>query len=685
MNEESENIKDVEILLVEDSETDRMLAVEALRHSRVGNNVHCVSDGEQAMQFLRQQAPYKNAPTPDLILLDLNLPKKDGREVLSEIKSDDYLKFIPVVVLTTSKAREDIVGAYDEHANCYITKPIDFDQFGRVIRELENFWFKVVTLPAQLPEARPHMGSRAGVNENLIRSAAGKKREYRALILEDSPTDTLLIKAALAESSQVKFTTAEAVRTSVAEEMLVNGDFDVVIADLGLPDSQGLDTVRRLNGAAGGVPIVVLTMLDDEKIGLDALREGATDYVVKGEINGRLLARTIRYAIDRNKIEDQLRHAQRMESIGVLAGGIAHDFNNLMMIVRGNAEVQQRLGDDSAILRKTSKQILDASDRATTLTRQLLAFSRRERVQLVHVDFNVVLKEFTKMVSRLLGPTIKLELDLTSDALPVLMDPGLMEQVIMNFAVNGRDAMDGRGVLKITTSRILIDATSRYGVPPDGLGEYICMSVKDEGRGISAVDLPHIFEPFYTTKEVGKGTGLGLSTAFGIIQQHRGVLDVQSEAGDGAVFSIVLPLRAEVNRHETTATTEIPHAKGETILVVDDEKMVRELTVMFLEMNGFKVIEATTGAEVQNRWDALKDEIDLVLTDVIMPEGVSGHELGQWIHHRRPEMKIIYCSGFSRNHINRDYKLKEGDNFLTKPFSLDSLISIVHRNLSGEA
>lgn len=684
MSEELNRSKEVEILLVEDSETDRMLAVEALRQSRIGNNVHCVEDGEKAMLYLRQQSPYENVPTPDLILLDLNLPRKDGREVLSEIKSDEYLKFIPVIVLTTSKAREDIAGAYEEHANCYITKPLDFDQFGRVLRELESFWFKVVTLPAQSPTMRPHMGSRAGVNEKIVKSAQGKIREYRALILEDSPTDALLIKAALAESSQVKFTTREAIRTGMAETMLGEEDFDVVIADLGLPDSQGLDTVTRLHKVAGGVPIVVLTMLDDEKMGLDALREGATDYVVKGEINGRLLARTIHYAIDRRKIEDQLRHAQRMESIGVLAGGIAHDFNNLMMIVRGNAEVQQRLGDGSAILKKTSKQILDAADRATVLTRQLLAFSRRERVHLIQVDFNEVLKEFAKMVGRLLGPTIDLGIELTSDSLPVLMDPGLMEQVIMNFAVNGRDAMDGRGVLKIRTQRIQIDATSRYGVPPDGVGEYMCMTVEDEGKGISAENLPHIFEPFYTTKEVGKGTGLGLSTAFGIVQQHRGVLDVQSEEGKGTVFSVVLPLRAEVDQDEATSAAETPQAKGETILVVDDEKMVRELTVMFLEMNGFKVIEANTGADVQNRWDELQDEVDLVLTDVIMPEGVSGHELGQWIHQRKPEMKIIYCSGFSRNHINRDYKLKEGDNFLTKPFSLDSLINIVHRNLSGE-
>ncbi len=685
MNTQPEPRK-AQILLVEDSATDRMLAMEALRDSRISNTVHCVTDGEEAMQFLRNEGRFAKAPTPDLILLDLDLPKKNGREVLVEIKADEILRYIPVVVLSTSKAEEDIAGAYGVHANCYITKPLDFDQFSRVVTSLEDFWFEIVTLPSSL---RPEPTFVSQVEET-VEDVIPKRQQtnesvtmYRTLLLENSASDRLLIKSALSESRMSAFEITEIDRVETAEQELERTRFDVIISDLGLPDSEGLETVRRLMKSAAGTPIVVLTMMDNEENGTRAVQEGAADYVVKGRMDGRLLARTIRFAVERSRIEEQMRHAQRMESLGVLAGGIAHDFNNLLMVVRGNAELQRRLELDNPQIDWTSSQILAAADRASTLTRQLLAFGRRERIHLSTIDLNETVSEFIKMIERLLGPTIKLQMDLTDEELSISADASLLEQVIMNLSVNARDAMPDGGVLRIETLVVDIKADRARGVPPGGAGAYAQLKVSDQGSGMSPDLLGRIFEPFFTTKTMEKGTGLGLSTSFGIARQHRGTIEVDSELGKGSEFTVLIPLSSESTQEADFTDTSMPTGNGETILVVDDEHMVRELTVSFLEMHGYRVQQADSGADVIRRWEELEPQVDLVLTDLIMPEGVSGRDLGTWLYEHKPELKVIYCSGFSRPHLNRKFRLREGVNFLSKPYSVGQLLTLVYNVLNS--
>lgn len=677
------NPRKIEILLVEDSETDRMLAREVLRESRVANHVHWVEDGEEAMKFLRQEGQYDQAPSPDLILLDLNLPKKDGREVLTEIKTDELFRYIPVVVLTTSQANEDILGAYGVHANCYITKPLDFNQFGHVIQTLENFWFEVVTLPHAADAPVPPQV----LTENTsfsVPSVAKLETEkvIRVLVIEDSPSDQLLIEAALGESPRVVFEPTCVKRMADAKRALESGNFEVIVTDLGLPDSQGVDSVQSIVKLAAGIPVVVLTALDSDEVGLQALQYGAADYVVKGEMSGRTLTRTIRYAVDRSRIEDQMRHAQRMESLGVLAGGIAHDFNNLLMVIKGNSELQQRLKIDSPKLDKISHQISSAADRAATLTRQLLGFSRRERVHLSNLDFNAMLTEFSRMIQRLIGPTIEFELKLTDEPTTVSGDPGLLEQVILNLVINSRDAMPEGGELTIQTAYVDIQADRGEGVPPAGPGRYLSMLVTDTGTGMSSTIQDRIFEPFFTTKGLGKGTGLGLSTAFGIVQQHRGTIEVRSKVGAGTEFRVLLPAVDAQKDTNSDLVNAAPAGNGEVVLVVDDEELVLELCASFLEMHGYTAIKASSGAEVIDRWPELKDKVDLVLTDLIMPQGVSGHDLGTWLYEQNPDLKIVYCSGFSQANIRRRFKLREGTNFLSKPFSADSLLNTVHQILA---
>lgn len=683
MNDYAFSPKSIDILLVEDSATDRLIAVETLRASRMNNALHCVGDGEEAMAFLRREGKYKDAPRPDLILLDLNLPRKDGREVLAEVKSDEYLRLIPVVVLTTSKADEDVLEAYGLHANCYVTKPLDFERFTQIAKQLENFWFEVVTLPpqaalAQLARSRP---SAVVPSQPLF----GADRSYRVLIVEDSPSDTLLIEDALAESKLVRFESTRAARLVEAETLLAKNSFDVIVTDLGLPDSQGVETLAQLRRVAGVTPIIVLTMMDDEATGLDLLHKGAMDYIVKGQISARALSRSIRYALDRSNIEIQLRHAQKMESLGTLAGGVAHDFNNLLTIIRGNAQLQQHDGLSPESTKNAATQILAATDRAAALTRQLLAFSRRQMLSLSPLDLNTVVGDFTKMLRRLLGPTIQMELQLAAEPLEIAADAGMIEQVVMNLAINARDAMPAGGRLTVKTESRTITAEAPSFRMPVGPGDYVCLCIADTGTGISPNDLDRIFEPFYTTKEFGQGTGLGLATVHGIVEQHRGTVQVRSTVGVGTQFTILLPRGKPHAVKQVEAPAQLTQNGGETILLVDDEDGIREIAKMMLQMKGYTVIDKRSGAEALADWSKHQADVDLLITDMLMPEGISGSELGRVLTESKPGLKVVYCSGYSTGFGNKQnplsVKLEEGVNFLPKPYCMEQLLTIIRRRL----
>ena len=299
----NDKLRAVEILLVEDSPTDRLIAVEALDQAMIVNNLHIVEDGVEAMAFLRREGTYAATARPDLILLDLNLPRKDGREVLIEIKNDQVLKFIPVVVLTTSDTEEDVISSYGHHANSFIKKPIDFPRFAEIIRSIGDYWFQIVALP---PEEAVRRAARADRPRPPV-PPVGVGRTLRVLLVEDDPTSVLLVRELLRDSTMAD---CEIESVSRLQDLRNRPDletFDVVLTDLGLPDSQGIETYRHVRSCVAGRPVIVLTGLDDEATGLDALRQGAQDYLVKGELTGRALARAVRYAVDKTSIEAQLR------------------------------------------------------------------------------------------------------------------------------------------------------------------------------------------------------------------------------------------------------------------------------------------------------------------------------------------------------------------------------------------
>lgn len=384
------------------------------------------------------------------------------------------------------------------------------------------------------------------------------------------------------------------------------------------------------------------------------------------------------------QLEAQLRQAQRLEAVGRLAGGIAHDFNNLLSVISGYTElIRDSLRPDdpnSAMM----DEVQHAGERAAELTRQLLAFSRQQVLQTRVVNLNELVTSLTTMLGRVLGEDIDLRLKLHRRPLLTRADPGMLEQVLMNLVVNARDAMPTGGRLTIETSERQLTGEPGTAPPEASPGRYACVSVTDTGTGIPQQHLARIFEPFYTTKDPGRGTGLGLATAFGIVKQHGGWLTVDSQEGRGARFDVLL----RSTEDDESEAHELPAARtarggGETILVVEDEVTVRQLTRRILEQGGYSVLEASDAVEALRVWDKHQGSIDVLITDVVMPGGVDGHELAERLYLRNPNLRVILTSGYSPDFAGRELSLRPGQAFVQKPASPRLLLDSVRRCLDG--
>ena len=388
---------------------------------------------------------------------------------------------------------------------------------------------------------------------------------------------------------------------------------------------------------------------------------------------------------EQRHLEEQLRQSQKMDAIGQLAGGVAHDFNNLLMVIQGNASLALMAELPAAEVRAIFQDIVAATERAAALTGQLLAFSRRQPMQPRDLEINAIVDEASRMLGRLIGEDITLHTQLTAEATPVHADTAMIEQVILNLAVNARDAMPQGGQLTLRTRVVPPqDLPAKLASNVDG-EEFIRVDVADTGRGIPPDCLPHIFEPFFTTKEVGKGTGLGLATAFGIAQQHGGLLTVESESGQGSTFSLFLPRRAPAAGAPQTATpsAEANRQGSETMLIVEVDATVRAVVVHVLKQNGYRIYEALNGQTAIELWEKCGSETDLLITDMVMPGGVTGHELAQQLLAKRPSLKVIYTSGYSAEVFRGDFVLPPGVDFLRKPYRAEELLATIRAALDG--
>ena len=382
---------------------------------------------------------------------------------------------------------------------------------------------------------------------------------------------------------------------------------------------------------------------------------------------------------EKRVLEDQFRQAQKMEAVGRLAGGVAHDFNNLLMVISGYTEVMLENLDRQTGLYSKAEAIQQAAERATTLTRQLLAFSRKQLLELKVVDVNTIIRDMERLLTPLIGETIELVTRLDSSLGRTRADAGQLEQVLMNLVVNAKDAMPDGGKITIQTSNMELDSSHRREHTYIQPGPYVMLSVSDTGCGMDKETQARIFEPFFTTKEKGKGTGLGLSTVYGIVKQSGGYIFAQSEVGQGTTLRIFLPRVAD--KAEIVATARHPREEtrgSETVLLVEDEESVRQLVRETLESRGYTVLEAEDG-EKALAIAGQKDGLQLMITDVVMP-GINGQELAKEIAKSHPKTKVLFLSGYAEDTIRQD-ALEPGTAFLQKPFTLQTLLKKVREVL----
>jgi len=381
--------------------------------------------------------------------------------------------------------------------------------------------------------------------------------------------------------------------------------------------------------------------------------------------------------LERKLIEEQLRQSQKMEAVGQLAGGVAHDFNNLLSIIAGHANVLLMDSELGADRLDSAKQISTAAMRAAELTRQLLAFSRKQVLQVRPVNLNDTITNVTRMLQRVIGEDIRLEQQLSRELPVIRADEGMLEQVLLNLVVNARDAMPRGGRLVIRTDSVKLEQDYTRQNPEASPGDFVRLTVADTGCGIPPEVLPHIFEPFFTTKEVGKGTGLGLATVYGIARQHNGWVEVKTKAGAGTDFRVYLPVSPQPGSQLLHEEQSQVQGGNETIFLVEDDAAVRGTTRHILRRFGYKVIEATSGAEALKLWSELQGKVDLVLTDIVMPDGVTGKELADQLRAKQPDLKVVFTSGYTMNLAGLETELREGVNFLQKPYPIRVLAKVL--------
>ena len=506
-------------------------------------------------------------------------------------------------------------------------------------------------------------------------------------MLEDNPADRELLERELRRGG-VKYVSRCVETEPDFIRELAEFRPDLVISDFSLPTFDGLSALRLCRERAPQTPFIFVSGTIGEETAVDALKQGATDYLLKGHI--MRLCQAVTRAVheakereERTRLETQLIQAQKMEAIGQLAGGVAHDFNNLLTAILGFADIALKRVGSKDPLTDDLGQIRNAGQRASELTRQLLAFSRKQIIAPRVVDLNTVVHGMEKLLRRVIGEDIDLITVLNPHLGRVKADVGQLEQVIMNLAVNARDAMPQGGKITIKSADADLDeayARSHVAVKP---GPYVMLAVSDTGCGMDKATLARLFEPFFTTKDKGKGTGLGLSTVYGIVKQSNGNIWVYSEPGQGSTFKIYLPRVEEPLAAPRPGDVRKSAAGGsEVILVVEDDEMVRNLARVVLRQVGYAVLEAGNGDEALRLCEKHPGRIHLLLTDVIMPQ-MGGRELARRLKQLRPDLRIVFFSGYTSNAIVHHGILESGLAFLQKPFTLDALTQKVRAVLDG--
>jgi signal transduction histidine kinase len=514
-------------------------------------------------------------------------------------------------------------------------------------------------------------------------------KPLRVLIVEDSENDALLTVRALQrgdfEVASERVDRADELRRSLSGRV-----WDLIVSDWSMPGFGVLGALAIARDLAPDVPVIVVSGTVGEETAIEALRAGARDFVLKGRLTRLVPAveRELRESAARRlaeeelrRTEEQLRQAQKMEAVGQLAGGVAHDFNNMLSVILSYAEIVLSELPAEDPMRPDLEEIRKAGLRASNLTRQLLAFSRRQVMQPRALDLNRVVQGLAGMLRRLLGADVDLSVVGQTGLWSVKADAGQIEQVVMNLAVNARDAMPTGGRLVVETKNAELteqDAREHLGVKP---GPYVMLAVNDSGVGMDKETQARVFEPFFTTKEQGKGTGLGLSTVFGIVAQSGGYIWAESELNHGSTFKIYFPKSEESAKGASSPPSLSVPGGSETILLVEDDDQVRAVAHEILKRHGYHVLDAASPGDAIVICEQHRGKIDLLLTDVILPR-MSGRLLAERLRPLRPEMRVLFMSGYTGDTAMNHGVLDFGAGFLPKPLTPPALMAKVREVLN---
>jgi len=641
---------------------------------------------------------------PDMILLDIVMPGMDGFEVCRRLKEDEQTRPIPVVFVTALKSdRDSRIRALDIGADGFLTKPIDEVELTAQVRAM-----------AKIRTANQKHHDERGRLESMV---AERTRE-----LEQSRTETLRLleelraenesrkkmEAELRKSEENYRTLFESLVDGVAESDL-NGH--IVICNKAYSDMTG-HTLEEMQTLCYQDVTPEKWHSVDEKHVRQALTRGYSDPYEKERIrkDGTIFPISIRIwskidksgqpiglwgiirdiseqkAADeaRKKLEAQFQQAQKMESVGRLAGGVAHDFNNNLQAIVGFADLAIEQADKSSRIYKDIDEIRKAAKRSRKIIRQLLAFARKQTISPEVLDLNDSLAGMLKMLRRLIGENVELSWTPGAELWEVKMDPAQVDQILANLVVNARDAISNVGKVTIGTRNAELDQSYCQVHPGCTPGQYVLLSISDNGSGMDKDVMEKIFEPFFTTKEVGEGTGLGLATVYGIVKQNNGFIDVQSKLGKGTTFNLYLPSHTakKMEGRESSPSIALPTGT-ETVLLVEDQRSVLETGRRLLTELGYTVMAAATADEALRLAGEYTGEIDLLITDVIMP-GMNGRDMAARIRQTRPATRCLYMSGYTADVIADQGVLEEGVQFIQKPFSMRELAQKAREALGSE-
>lgn len=681
------------ILIVDDKE-DNLYYLRVLLTGH-GYTVDSARHGAEALTKARQTPP-------DIVIADLLMPVMDGYTLLRHWKADSRLQKLPFIVYTATYTKaEDERLALDLGADAFILKPAEPDDFLARLHEVQA---NTATAVPSLPKTP--IGDEKSLLE-VYNKALIRKLEEKTLQQEE--TNQALLQDIAKRKLVEKQLRANEERLNEAQQLARIGSW------IWQPDETMLwsETMFQLLGLSCDITPTFERFLeavcpDDREKVKHGFQEWIASDRLSMEMEYRLLLSsgdtrmivtigrlerdsdgqvtcatgTCQDITERRKLEAQFRQAQKMEAIGQLASGVAHDFNNVLAVILMQAGLMTMEKDISDNLRNFTGEIEKAGRRAANLTRQLLLFSRQQAMQPRDFDLNDIVTNMTQMLRRILGEDIQMQFKLSPSPLVIHADAGMIDQILLNLTVNARDAMPMGGKLIIETSAVEFDEITATQVSQARVGSFACVSASDTGSGISSEILPRIFEPFFSTKDIGKGTGLGLATVFGIVQQHQGWINVHSEVGQGTTFRVYLP-RLVRSAGVKVSQPSLASVRGgnETILLVEDDVFVRSSMRNTLSSLGYRVLEAADGSEALEVWQQHGNEIFLLLVDLVLPGGMTGRDVAEQFLRHAPKLKVIYSSGYSTEITSKHILLEEGVNFLAKPFEASKLAQIVRNSL----